>query len=371
MQFNIKQKYFLEALRMLSGVTEKNDSNKLNQQSNILISLSNKFLLLITNSKEIELKVKLKNLFIKKLGSASLNFNKLYSICKNFEKNDLILFKLIDSKIEMISFNSKYTLATYDASLFPLHSVEKIFDKNRIDKSIFKEMINKISFSMGIQDVRFFLNGMLLEFNKNKLTLISTDGYRLSKIDYFMDNKSKKKIIIPRQSVIELYKILSFCKEKEIVFYFGNSYLKINIGNFNYRTKLLSGDFPNYNSFIPKKNNKFLIVNSSLLKKIFLRISVLCNVKSNKIFLRCQKNKLTVKTLNFYKDSGVEEMFINYIGDQIDISFNIKYMMDILSKIDSDVIEISLYDSVSSAIFREVRNKKSYSSLYVLMPIRM
>ena len=373
MQFNIKQKYFLDSLRILSGIVEKSDDSHSSYASNVLLNLNSKYLILITHNKEIELKVKLKNLFIIKTGAASINFNKLYSICKNFDKSDLIFVNSSGEKIEIISFNSKYLLSSYDVSKFPLYGIENTTSSFKVDKIALKEMINKISFSMGIQDVRFFLNGMLLDFNKNKITLVSTDGYRLSKVDLFLKVKHviNKKIILPRQSIVELYKILSYCEEKDVIFHFGNTYLKINIGKFNYRTKLLSGNYPNYNNFIPKINAKFIILNSLILKKMFLRISVLCNLKSNKVLLSCTTNKLVIKTLNFHKDKGKEEMFINYIGEKVDISFNIKYVMDILSKIDSTVVEISLKDATSSVIFREIANKQKYSSLYVLMPVRI
>ena len=370
MQFNIKQKYFLKALRILSGVVERNDTA--DHASHILFNLYSKYLLLTTNNKEVELKVKLKNIYIKKIGSTTANFNKLYNICKNFEKDDLILFNLKNEKLDINSFNSNYILSAYNSSKFPVYNVEKLNLNVKIDRVILRSMINKVSFSMGLQDVRSFLNGILLDFNYDKITLISTDGYRLSKIDLDVKNNNiKKKIILPRQSVIELYKILSICEDEKISLYFGDAYIKINIGNFSYRSKLLSGSYPNYNSFIPKNNNKFLIINNIILKKTFLRISVLCNVKSNKILINCKKNNISIKTLNFYKDQGTEEIFANYIGEEINISFNIKYLMDILSKIDDEIIEISFYDEYSSVIFREVNGRKSYSSTYILMPVRI
>lgn len=373
MEFSIKQKYLLQALNMLSGVVEKSDPSKDNHFSNILFNLNKKYLVLITNNKEVELKIKLKNLFIKQIGCCSVNFNKLYSICKNFDKNDFILFNLKESLINIVSLNSKYTLSSYNSSNFPLYNTEKAPFSFKINRIILKNILNKISFSMGIQDVRFFLNGMLLDFTEDKLIWISTDGYRLSKADLPIDlkNLNDRKIIIPRQSVIELYKIISSCVEQNINFNLSYTFLKINVGALNYRTKLLSGNYPNYNDFIPKGNNKFLIVNSAILKKIFLRISVLCNIKSNKILITCENNKLIVRTLNFYKDQGIEEMFINYLGTKIDIGFNIKYITDILSKLDSDIVEISIFDANSSVIFREVENNKSYSVLYVLMPVRI
>lgn len=370
MKFIIKQIYFIDALRILSGTTEKSANN--NFSANVFFNLTNKHLLMKTCDGEIELTIKIVNINIIKIGTLSTNFDKLYNICKNFDKQELLTIELKIQNVYIKTINSEYMLSTFNSSLFPVYKKEILDIKFTIGRIFLKNMINKISFSMSSQDIRSFLNGMLFDFNEKKLTLVSTDGYRLSKVDFDINinHEINKKIILPRKSVIEMHKILSLCKDEQAIFFFSMNYIEIIIDNVKFRTKLLAGIYPNYNNFIPKNNNKFLVINNIKLRKTIMRMSVLCNIKSNKILFTCSKNILKLKTLNFHQDKGKEKLDIDYLGNEIKICFNIKYFIDILYKIESSLLEISFYDGISSAVLKEVQKEK-YNLIYIIMPVKI
>ncbi|WP_343189466.1 DNA polymerase III subunit beta [Buchnera aphidicola] len=368
MKFTIYQKKLIEKLKIINSIITKNQKNKILE--NILITIKKKTLFLISTDLEKEIIVKtskIKNIIE---GKITISGQKILNLCRNINENVKIIFILIKNKMKIIANKSKFLILTLPASNFPRIYINNTKKKNffLISEKKLKYMIFKTKFSMGIKDVRYYLNGILLEIKKNKLFIVATDGYRMALCSIKINIKyNNYKIIIPRKSILEIYKLLKENNKNLIKIKIFKNNIIINIRNIIFISKLIEGLFPNYYNVLLKNIKYKISFNKNLLKKTLLRTSIFCYENFHGVCMKINKNICKITTNN-QEEKILEKIKILNLTKKIEITANIFYILDVINVIYKKNISFFLKKTNSKI---QILEKNKFLSVYVIMPINL
>ena len=371
MKFKIKQSSFFKTLSHLQGIVDK--KNSLPILSNILIEAKSNQLILSSTDMDISI-IERVDCDVLEGGATTINSQILYDIVRKINDN---------SEIEIISNNGKLLTLRADGSRFSLASLPKedypIIDQDnsginiKINSQILFKLIDKTKFAISNEETRYFLNGLYFnitnENNKNIVTLVGTDGHRLAKFSHYIDENIDQVsgVIIPKKTIYELSKLLSE-NEIDVLISISSNKIVFNIGEIIFISKLIDGSFPDYKRVIPKDNSNILKIKREELLSAVDRVSTIANEKSPVIKFKLLNNILNLNTVNNESSTASEDLGINYDGDDIEIGFNSKYIMDIVNNLEDEEISINLKDNTSPIIALENSNT---DLIYVLMPMRV
>jgi DNA polymerase-3 subunit beta len=366
MKFTINRELLLPALQTVCGVVERRQTLPI--LSNILLVIENNYLSLMSTDMEVELMVKLNESF-NVSGEITLPARKLLDICRTLPESANLNFEINNDKTHIKSKHSRFTLATLPATEFPSIDISDINQSFTISQKRFRTLLENTQFAMAQQDVRYYLNGLLLELENNKLRAVATDGHRLAldETDITVAINETLQIIVPRKGISELMRLLKD-NDDEIQVQISTNHIRINIGDVQFISKLIDGRFPDYQRVIPKEPGAFAIVNREGLKQSLTRASILSNEKYRGIRVILQKTSLRALAHNPEQEEAEEEIEVEYSGDEIEIGFNVAYLLDTLGIIKTDKVRIGVSDSSSSCM---ILPEIDTGSKYVVMPMRL
>ncbi|QNS01769.1 MAG: DNA polymerase III subunit beta [Buchnera aphidicola (Pentalonia nigronervosa)] len=365
MKFTIKNKILTTHLQKVNRLLSKNAAFPILE--NILIQVKNEILSLTTTNLEVELisKIKISNKHVP--GSTTVSGKKLLDICKNSLHTADIEVQLENNKIHITTDNSFYILNTLPVDMFPDHHIIDHTSEFFIAASKLKNMIEKTEFSMGKQDVRYYFNGMLLEKKGTLLFSVTTDGYRLSRLQLQLKNDiSDFSIIIQRTGIVELYKLLQV-PEQLIHVLIGSKNIRIYIQKYVFTAQLIEGQYPDYKHIFIKNKSKPILCNCSLLKKSLLRTSILTHDKFHGVEIKISHGQFKVLSSNTTEEVAEDSFSINYSGNNIEISVNVYYILDVLNAISSE--NILLFINQSQSLIQIEPENNSFIT-YVIMLLK-
>ncbi|MCP4075020.1 MAG: DNA polymerase III subunit beta [Gammaproteobacteria bacterium] len=366
MNIIINREQILTPLQHVIGAVERKQTLPI--LGNVLIQSDNGKVTLTATDLEIELIASL-DITITEDFSTTVPARKLLDICKALPQNAEIKFTFEEHKLILNSGRSRFSLATLPSKDFPKIDEMKSVSQFTIPQKVLKLLIDKTAFAMAQQDVRYYLNGMLLEISKDGVRLVATDGHRLALSEY---NEStglsfEKQLIIPRKGVLELARLLTPVDD-EVIITLSQNHIRAETTDLVFTSKLIDGKYPDYNRVIPVDGNKKMTVNRELLKQSLHRISILSNEKYRGIRLIFSENNLSIQANNPDQEEAEEEITVQYNEANIEIGFNVTYLLDVFSVLDSEEIEINLKDANSSCI---ITSTESNLFRYVVMPMRL
>ena len=236
-------------------------------------------------------------------------------------------------------------------------------------KGLLKRLIDKTQFAMAQQDVRYYLNGLLLEVAGGKIRSVATDGHRLAtyEADCQVDDQVDVQVIIPRKAVLELGRLLSD-NEAGVEIDISSNHIRINMTDAIFTSKLIDGKFPDYNRVIPVDSDKIILADKEELRSALQRTSILSNEKYRGIRFQFMPGNLGLLAHNPEQEEAQDEMPIDYEGGELVIGFNVGYLLEVLNVIESENVKLHLSDSNSSCL---IQDELSSSSRYVIMPMRL
>lgn len=336
--------------------------------SNVLISIKENTLSLTGTDLEVEM---INNCTIQNTenGDTTLPARKLFDICKALPEDSTLEIVVDDERATLKSGRSRFTLSTLSASEFP--SIDALISpfEFTIPQKIFKKLIDQTQFCMAQQDVRYYLNGLMLELSDNQIIAVATDGHRLAfcKADIDLSPSETRQVIIPRKAVNEISRLLED-SEETINVSLSENHIRIQLSNITFTSKLIDGKFPDYQQVIPQKSDNDVTSLRSNLYEAFNRTSVLSNEKYRGMRLQLSENQLTATVHNPEQDEAEEFIEVSYSGDEFEIGFNVAYLLDALSAIKSEEVVMQLTDSNHSCL---VFGLDDVDSKYVVMPMRL
>ncbi|MCB1614991.1 MAG: DNA polymerase III subunit beta [Pseudomonadales bacterium] len=368
MKFTITRETLLKPLQLVAGVVEKRQT--LPVLSNVLITVENNEITLTGTDLEVEMACKIPLDDKYKEGAITTSARKLLDIVRSLPEGANIKISEEKQKVTVKSGSSRFTLSCLPATDFPnVEDEVKALNITLAQKAL-KRLIDRTAFSMAQQDVRYYLNGMLLEVTPTHLRAVSTDGHRLAMCSLENNNAEvgTMQVIIPRKGVIELQRLLQDTDD-EVVVSIGNNQLRATLNDFIFTSKLVDGKFPDYQRVLPKGGDKVVIAERGLLKQSFARASILSNEKYRGVRLFLSEGLLTMTANNPEQEEAQEQVAVDYNGDELEIGFNVSYLVEALNALSGEEVKLILSDSNSSALLEE--NTEDNDSAYVVMPMRL
>ena len=367
MKFSISREALLRPLTLVAGVVERRQT--LPVLSNVLIQVGQEELALTGTDLEVELIGRTVASRVDEPGSVTVPARKLMDICKSLPDQAELQFSIEEGRAVLRSGRSRFTLSTLPVAEFP--SVEESPGSLELSlpRGVLKQLIDATSFAMAQQDVRYYLNGMLLEMRDNLIRAVATDGHRLAVCSRPAELRmeSPQKLIVPRKGILELVRLLDD-GEDPVSLTLGASHIRAHTGDFTFTSKLVDGKFPDYERVVPRGGDKVFIADRAELRQVLSRTAILSNEKYRGVRLNLEEGNLRVMANNPEQEEAEENIAIEYSGGPLEIGFNVGYLVDVLNALDEDRVQMTLADSNSSALMEEPGGG---DALYVVMPMRL
>jgi DNA polymerase-3 subunit beta len=307
---------------------------------------------------------------IKEKGEVTVPARKLLDIYRSLPEGSKVTAALDKGKLVVRSGRSRFSLATLPAADFP--SVEDIQVQRsfRVSQTKLRELLTRTAFSMAQQDVRYYLNGLLLETKEQQLRAVATDGHRLALCDLtgaFGGDGMQQQVIVPRKGVLELQRLLGD-GDKETTMEFGANHVRVSSDGIRFTSKLIDGRFPEYERVVPKGGDKVLTAARKDLHEALSRAAILSNEKYRGVRLQLSGKSLKILAHNPEQEEAEDEIEVQYQGGDLEIGFNVTYLLDALSALDSEQVQITLTDANNSCLVQDPANELCR---YVVMPMRL
>ncbi|MBC8519416.1 MAG: DNA polymerase III subunit beta [Gammaproteobacteria bacterium] len=370
MKFSILRENLLQPLQSISGAVEKRQTLPI--LSHIFVDVSDDSeLTLIGTDLEVEIKITIQVTGEFEPGTTTIPARKFSDLSKALPDESEIKVEINKSRAAVRSGKSRFTLSTLSAGDFPrVDEISEVASIDELSHSALKNLLQKSQFSMAMQDVRYYLNGLLLELEGKELRLVATDGHRLAfcRRTLNQDYGEKKQVIIPRKAVHELMRLLDD-SDQPVKLILGSNHLQAVLGELTLTTKLIDGRFPDYQRVIPREGKRTLVTNNENFRKAVSRVSILSNEKYRGIRMAMSESVVTIHANNPEQEEAEEELSVQYSGEPMEIGFNSAYMMDALSVISDDEVTIYFIDENSSSLIHTQNDLEEYK--FVVMPMRL
>jgi DNA polymerase-3 subunit beta len=356
----------LKPLQQIGGVVERRQTLPI--LANVLINARTDQLTITATDLEVEMKTSAPVTSDGEL-DFTLPARKLIDICRALPENSEIQLTVDKDRAVLKSGRSRFTLGILPAQDYP--AIEPTVSSHHfsVSQKLLKNLIDKTHFAMAQQDVRYYLNGLLLEVGGGIIRTVATDGHRLASSEEACDLEEgiDVQVILPRKAVLELGRLLEDLEEKVEVDISSN-HVRLKMGETSFTSKLIDGKFPDYQRVIPKNFDKTVIADRDELKQALQRTSILSNEKYRGIRFQFTQGRLQLLAHNPEQEEAEEEMEIDYKGEELTIGFNVGYLIEALNVIDSSSVKLSLSDANSSCL---VQDTKTDNNRYVIMPMRL
>ncbi len=369
MHLSIPKHYLIKPLQTACSIVDRKTTAPI--LNNTLIKYENGYLYFFSTDMEIQIyhRIQIENLpdF-----SITVSAKKTLDIVKVLADDDIAL-DIKENKLQIKQDGSKFELHTLPSKDFPLitiHNEDSI--EFTLSQKQFKHQLNSVAFAMALQDVRYYLNGMLFKIDKNELIVVATDGHRMacSKANYDIEQTKKLEVILPRKTVIELLRLLEDKNsEQAISIKLNSQQIIFNLGDVELISKLIDGKFPDYTKIIPANHPHTLIIKRNVLNVGLQRVSILSHDKLRAARFNLHAQGLSLFASNSDNEEVTENICADYQGEDFEIGFNIAYWMDVVNMLKQDELHIKLNNSNSSAILNAKDDLHSYQ--YVVMPMRI
>lgn len=369
MRFTILRENLFKPLQYIVGVVERRQTMAV--LSNFLVEAKNNQLVITATDLEVEMVVQTE-LDVSEEGRITVPARKLYEICRALPEQADIEFSLDKDKERVLirSGKSRFNLATLAAEGFPNIEDIKSASSFSIKQKDLKNLIEKTQFAMAQQDVRYYLNGLLLEVDSGAVRCVATDGHRLAYCECEANTNPEQKlqVILPRKGVIELAKMLDDT-DSDLDLDIGNNHARISNPDWRFTTKLIDGKFPDYDRVIPAQCEKRVTANKEIMRQALSRASILSNEKFKGIRLSIQPGLMQVQAHNPEQEEAEEEIDIEYDGGELSIGFNVSYLLDAVSAVPTEEVNLGFSDANSSCLISVDHNQANCK--YVVMPMRL
>ena len=367
MNFNGDAETLVSLLQRVLGAVERKQTMPI--LGHVLLDAKENMLRAVGSDLDLELSAFMQLSDVESAGTTTVSAKKLLDIVKSLPKGNQVNLALKDNKLRIKSGTSKFNLITLPSDEFPLMRSEIDQIEFNIKASSFVSLLQTCHFAVAQNDVRYFLNGLLIQFDKGVITVVGTDGHRLAKASIQLEMLSDvaRSVILPRKAVQEIIRLFAD-KEEEISIALSDSHFRITADSFEMRSRLIEGKYPDYKRVIPVKGNNIFVVDSVELKDALSQVAVLTNDKYKGVRFQLRQGSLNLVVHNPEQEVAEVLLNIDYTGDEFDIGFNATYVQDVLSHVPVGDLKFYLSDPLSSALLESIAVE---GAEFVIMPMRL
>lgn len=356
----------LAPLQAVSGVVEKRHTLPI--LSNALLEKKGGTITLLATDIEIQVTTQLTDSQPGEDVAMTVGARKLQDILRSLPDGTDVSLTLEDRKVQVRAGKSRFSLQTLPASDYPRLTPPTATTSFTLTQGRFKALLGLVQYSMAQQDIRYYLNGLLLVVTGQQLRAVATDGHRLAYSATAIDQDIQHtEVILPRKTVLELFRLLSDSDDTLNVVLAGNQAI-FQFGNIELVSKLIDGKFPDYQRVIPVGHDKLITLNRVTLLQAMQRAAILTTEKFRGVRLVLSAGSLKIISNNTEQEEAQEELEVAYQGEALDVGFNVSYLVDVLNNVTVDDVECHLRDANSSALITLPGNE---AFKYVVMPMRI
>ncbi|WP_281981338.1 DNA polymerase III subunit beta [Azonexus hydrophilus] len=357
----------LAPLQSVSGIVERRHTLPI--LSNVLLEKKGDQLILLATDIEIQITTSTTCTGGEGDGAVTVGARKLQEILRSLPDSTEITVNLEDKRLQVKGGKSRFNLQTLPADDFPRMTLSEGDTKQfTITQKAFRQLIAKTQYGMAAQDVRYYLNGLLLLVEGKELRAVATDGHRLAYASVEIETElPRQEMILPRKTVLELNRLL-VDSDDALNITLSSNQVRFAFGNIVLVSKLIDGKFPDYERVIPPSLRNHMTVGRQMLMQAMQRAAILTNEKFRGVRVVLGENSLKLIAANAEQEEAQEEIEVQYTGEPIDVGFNVGYLLDVLNNVHSDEIQWSFNDANSSALITVPGNDRFK---YVVMPMRI
>lgn len=366
MRFSIQREAFLKRLQHVVGVVERRQT--LPVLANLLVVVGDSGVALTGTDLEVEMVARTEADDLE-AGETTIPARKLFDICRALPDGCRIKLELKGERVTLSAGRSRFTLATLPATEFPSIENIELVERVSLPEATLKNLMDRTAFAMANQDVRFYLNGLLLDLREHVLRCVATDGHRLALAETRIENAvtTPRQVIVPRKGVAELQGLFE-SGEDRVELEFARNHLRVRRNDVTFTSKLIDGRFPDYEAVIPIGADKEVRIQRDDFRAALQRAAILSNEKYRGVKLEVSPNRLRLVAHNPEQEEAVEELEVQTSVADLSVGFNVNYLLDALGAIGSDEVLLNLRDGQSSCL---VRKPDSDEMRHVIMPLRL
>lgn len=367
MKLTLSRDALLTPLQAIAGVVERKQTMPV--LSNVLLVAEPGGLTLTGTNMEVELVARLEDVEVQQTGRVTVPARKLSDICRSLAEGSMLELALEGERIRLRSGASQFTLSTLPADHFPNVEEEAGSARVTLEQGALRQLLESTAFAMAQQDVRYYLNGLLIELGPEGVRVVATDGHRLAMGSLAFDAGigEARQIILPRKGVQELVRLLEET-EDPVTLELGDNHLRAVIRSYTFTSKLIEGRFPDYNRVIPRGNDKTMVADRRTLRAMLQRAGILSHESIRGVRLNFEGQRLQVFANNPEQEQAEDAIDVEYQGEPLQIGFNVGYLIDVLNVLDDEQVRFSLSTSNSSVLIEGLENQRN---MYVVMPMRL
>ena len=357
----------LRPLQIVSGIVERRHTLPI--LANILIRKDGEKVSFLSTDIEVQITTHADVGSGGEVAATTVAARKLLDILRALPEGGDVSLTLANKRMTVQSGKSRFALQTLAAEEFPTVAVAEHFNAQvTLPQKTLKHLFNMVHFAMAQQDIRYYLNGLLIVVDGKNIIAVATDGHRLAFCQVETDqNFQRQEVIIPRKTILELQRLLDD-SDQPVDVQIANNQIKLTFADIELISKLVEGKFPDYTRVVPKGyKNSFTVSRDALLRSL-QRAAIMTSDKFKGVRCVVSPGSMKISSTNADQEEAVEELEIDYGGDTVDIGFNVTYLLDVLNNLKCDSVSVALGDANSSALITVPDNA---DFKYVVMPMRI
>ena len=357
----------LAPLQSVSGIVERRHTLPI--LSNVLLEKHGDRLTLLATDIEIQITTATDGAGGEGDGAVTVGARKLQEILRSLPEKTEVSLVLEDKRLQVRAGKSKFSLQTLPADDFPRMTITEGETKEfQLSQKAFRQLLGKTQYSMAAQDVRYYLNGLMLLVEGKELRAVATDGHRLAYASVEIEaDLPRQELILPRKTVLELNRLL-VDNDEPLKITLASNQIRFAFGSVVLVSKLIDGKFPDYERVVPATLRNHMTVGRQALMQAMTRAAILTNEKFRGVRVVLSENSLKLIAANAEQEEAQDEIEVNYTGEPIDVGFNVGYLLDVLNNVAADEVQWSFNDANSSALISLPGNDRFK---YVVIPMRI
>ncbi len=302
-------------------------------------------------------------------GEITVPARKLLDICRLLPEGSAVNVECRQDKITVHSGRSRFSLSTLPADNYPAFDVSAPEAELNLNSRLLKKAMEKTLFAMALQDVRYYLNGLLIDLDGQLLRTVASDGHRLALYEEVLEDAdfAPRQVIVPRKGILELYRLLND-QDETITLQLASNNISVLMGELSFSAKLIEGRFPDFRRVMPKDITKVITLDREAFKAALTRVSVLTAEKIKGVSLEVKDGLMLLQSQNPEHEEAEEEFEVSLLGEGLAVGFNTTYLLDALNNVDSEQAILSFTDAGNSCLIEDPQNQK-YK--FIVMPMKL
>ncbi|CDZ76164.1 DNA polymerase III subunit beta [Legionella massiliensis] len=366
-ELTLAKEQLLTPLLTVAGAVDKKQSLAI--LSNILLGINDNQLVLSATDLEMEITARVNCVATQVSGKITVPAKKFIDIIRSLDDEATPTISLKSDTVVIKAGRSQFKLATLSADDFPSAENELSEVEFSVSRQSLIHLLQSTHFAMSQNDVRMFLNGLLLELDAQTITAVATDGHRMAVAKLPSElSFSHNRFLLPKKGVQEMLRLLNNVSDEQVAISAGKNHFRLATAEYSFQSRLIEARFPPYAKAIPREQDKFVLIDRDLLKRALSRIVILAHEKSRAVLLHLQANSLTLIANNQEQEEAIESLEAHIDGGELKIGINASYLLDVLNFVGEGLVRLSMSNTDSSILVESLQDELYQ---YIIMPMKL